>query len=79
MKGACRTLSIMSRIEQIRERTGWTQLEIAQRLGVNRSTVTRWQAKGDEIPERCHRLLDLLELSTVAAGRRTRRRPTAAE
>lgn len=65
----------MSRIETIKQRTGWTQYDIAARLGVTQSAVSRWEAKGDKLPTRTHRLLDLLEIA-MAAERGISRRPS---
>ena len=40
------TLASMDRAEfkAIRERLGWTQTEIAERLGVTRDAIAKWEA-----------------------------------
>lgn len=33
-----------ARLQELRERRGWTQGDLAQQCGVNRSTVGKWEA-----------------------------------
>lgn len=39
-----RTMKIGERIRELREAKGWTQLELAQRLGINNSVLSRIEA-----------------------------------
>ncbi len=36
-------------IRQLREERGWSQLDVAQRLGVHESMVSRWD-RGERVP-----------------------------
>lgn len=36
-------------IKRLRDRRGWTQLQLAQKIGVEQSTICRWE-RGDTQP-----------------------------
>jgi transcriptional regulator with XRE-family HTH domain len=38
------TESISENIKTLREKRGWTQHQLADRLGVEQSTISRWEA-----------------------------------
>lgn len=44
----------MPTLRELRETHGWTQTELAKRVGVNRSTVARWEtaAEWQNLPSR---------------------------
>jgi transcriptional regulator with XRE-family HTH domain len=52
-------------IRSIRTRLGLTQAQLAEKLGVTRISVTRWEAGQMNIRESAARLLRMLECSTV--------------
>lgn len=61
-------------IRAFRERWGLTQVALAARLGVNHSTVWRWEQRGDEaVPARI-----ALALQGIAAELQQARPPTEA-
>jgi len=47
-------------LRQIRDRLGWTQTEMAVRLGVTRNTVARWERDEVTIREPMARLIKLV-------------------
>lgn len=50
----------MPTIRQLRDQAGWTQVELAERLGVTANTVARWE-RGEVSPDnRSRRLLELV-------------------
>lgn len=62
-------------IRAFRERWGLTQVALAARLGVNHSTVWRWEQRGDAaVPARI-----VLALQAIAAELQQARPPTEAE
>ena len=42
-------------IRQLRQERGWSQLELAVRIGVSQSNITRWE-RGTVVPQRGHLL-----------------------
>lgn len=48
-------------IRQSRERMGWTQVQLAEKLGVSERTVIRWEAGEAAMSEPAARLLAKLE------------------
>jgi DNA-binding transcriptional regulator YiaG len=53
-------------IQTIRLRLGLTQAELAEKLGVARNTVTRWESETIGIKESAARLLQLLAKETAS-------------
>lgn len=53
------------RIRSLRQRSGWTQVELAQRLGVDEVTVRRWEL-GHYLPatENLDKLVELFGMSS---------------
>ena len=41
----------MNRVCEIRKSMGWTQEELAEKVGVDRTTIVRWES-GGSIPDR---------------------------
>jgi DNA-binding transcriptional regulator YiaG len=56
-------------IRTIRIRLGLTQAELAEKLGVTRNTVTRWESESIGIKESAARLLQLLAKESAAKKR----------
>ena len=59
---------LSEKIKTLREKRGWTQLDLATRLGVEQSTVSRWER---DISRPIGVYLRLLE--RLLAGRRVRK------
>ena len=60
--------SLPEQIKSLREKRGWTQLDLATRLGVEQSTVSRWER---DISRPIGVYLNFLE--RLLAGRRVRK------
>ena len=58
-------------IRQFRQERGWTQLDVARRLGVTEGTVSRWE-RGERVPQPAtqQRLADLfgVPVGAIAFG-----------
>ena len=54
-------------IQQARQRRGWTQTELGERLGVGRRSVTNWEA-GDVPPGRVSEIGQVLGVEFVQVG-----------
>lgn len=61
-------------LKRIREGLGLTQEELAERPGVIRSTVTRWELGERRIPELAARLIRLLHAGARGMPARRRKR-----
>ena len=59
---------LSEKIKTLREKRGWTQLDLATRLGVEQSTVSRWER---DISRPIGVYLNFLE--RLLAGRRVRK------
>ena len=67
MKGAEHERWTGERIRALRLQRGWTQEDLAERIGVRAGTVCRWE-RGRNRPVRClHWILDELEAEDTAA------------
>lgn len=57
------------RLRHAREERGWTQLEVADAIGVSKLAVGRWE-RGERSPQRFHRknLCELFGLTAIALG-----------
>jgi transcriptional regulator with XRE-family HTH domain len=75
LRTACIKSGMMSRTKRLRESKGWSQPQMAERLGVAQSTVSRLETGelGDSGP--VAKLLDLLERRTRGPSQRRPRRP----
>ena len=60
--------SLPEQIKSLREKRGWTQLDLATRLGVEQSTVSRWER---DLSRPIGVYLSFLE--RLLAGRRVRK------
>lgn len=49
-----------SQLIQLREKLGWSQNRLAENLGVNRSTVHRWEKGMRRIPAIAEKLLAII-------------------
>lgn len=52
---ARRSLLLPQAIRQVRQKQGWTQADLAERLGVSQSTISFWE-RGVETPSLTHRV-----------------------
>ena len=75
LRTTCIKSGVMSRTKRLRESKGWSQPQMAERLGVAQSTVSRLETGelGESGP--VARLLDLLERRTRRPSQRRSRRP----
>ena len=49
-----------------RERRGWSQADLASKLGCDTKTVNRWESEGKlPRPERRHKLCELVGICTI--------------
>lgn len=62
MRGACALGARMDteELRAIRGKLGWTQLDLAQALGVRESTVARWEQGAARVTEPMARLVRLV-------------------
>lgn len=60
-----RTMILADKIIEERKKNGWTQEDLAQKLGVSRQSVSKWESAG-AIPDlkKIIQLADLFEVST---------------
>ena len=59
-------------LRRIRKRLGWTQVQLADRVGVVANTVARWERNEVPIQEPAARLIRLLAAGEVKAKRGAR-------
>ena len=59
-------------LRRIRKRLGWTQVQLADRVGVVANTVARWERNEVPIQEPAARLIRLLAAGDVKAKRGAR-------
>lgn len=60
--------NLSEQIKTLRETRGWTQLQLAERLGIEQSTVSRWE-RGQSRPVGIY----LTFLERLLAGKRVRK------
>ncbi|MFC2002699.1 helix-turn-helix domain-containing protein [Chloroflexota bacterium] len=61
--------NLSEKVKQLRAKRGWTQEDLARRLGVSLSTIQRWESRGGKPTQLARKALEKLFKKTGIASK----------